>query len=180
MIVACNQKSQTSIDSKKPNTISSNSTLNKTTTDRQENVTERFSFNNVLEIVADNSSSIWVEKQGNNFSLALHFQYKDTLAISYSPECWFRFPYKLDENKIIVYWDNFIDTKYEFDIVKAMYKTDKKYIGKSFMSLELANDTTFNVTYLLKEPVRKINESSKKRTFFPDKFNLVQDGEMYD
>jgi hypothetical protein len=70
-------------------------------------------------------------------------QYKDTLAISYSPECWFRFPYKLDENKIIVYWDNFIDTKYEFDIVKAMNKTDKKYLGKAFMSLELANDTTF-------------------------------------
>ena len=87
------------------------------------------------------------------------------------------FPYKLDGKKIIVYWDENVDTKYDFDIVKVMKKVDKKYLGKAFMTLELINDTTLRSTYLLEDLVRKINASSKERTFFPAKFNLVQDGE---
>lgn len=142
--------------------------------------TRRIAFNTIAEITADTSSSIWVKKQDNTFSLALHFQYKDTLAVSYSPECWLTFPYKLEQDKIVVYWDNNIDTKYDFDIVKAINKSNKKYIGKPFMTLELVNDTICNATYLLEELVRDINSASKKRTFFPDKFTVIQDGEMYD
>lgn len=148
--------------------------------DLNEQITKKLSFKHISEIVADSSYGVWVEKQGSNFSLALHFQYKDTLAVSYSPECWLMFPYKLDDNKIIVYWDNNIDTKYDFDLVKAVNKIDKKHIGRPFMVLELVNDTTFNATYILKDLIRKINSSSKERTFFPDRFNVVQDGEMYD
>ncbi len=141
---------------------------------------KRFAFKNISEIVADSSYSVWIKKKDNNFSLALHFQYKDTLAVSYSPECWLMYPYKIDRNKIVVYWDNNIDTKYNFDIVKAINKTDKKYIGKPFMILELQNDTTIRATYLLKELIEKVNNSNKERTFFSNSFNLVQDGEMYD
>ena len=85
------------------------------------------------------------------------------------------YPFKTDNNKIIVYWDNFIDTKYDFDIVKAIDKVDKKYIGKPFMILEFVNDTTLKATYPIPELIRKINSVSKERTFFPDKFVVSQD-----
>src|SRR5687768_3691837 len=94
------------------------------------------------EIIADSSYSTWVDKQDSSFSLALHFQEKDTVAFSYSPECWLLFPYKVDKNQLTVLWDNNIDTKYNFDIVKAVNKVDKKLIGRPFMVLELKNDTT--------------------------------------
>jgi hypothetical protein len=177
LVVACKEKSSNNADNKKPDIASSAIPLNKTNSDVVENATKRVSFNDISEIIAESSLSIWVEKQDSIFSLALHFQYKDTLAVSYSPECWLMFPYKLDGEKIIVYWDDNVDTKYDFDIVKAMKKVDKKYLGKAFMTLELENDTTLRSTYLLKDLVRKINAPSKERTFFPAKFNLVQDGE---
>ncbi len=151
-----------------------------TMSDQQDQVKKRISFRHISEILADSSYSVWVEKQDSNFSLALHFQYKDTLAVSYSPECWLMFPYKLEGNKIVVYWDNNIDTKYDFDIVKAINKTDKKYIGKPFLTLELLNDTTFKATYPIKELIRNINNSNKERTFFSDKFIVVQEGDMHD
>ena len=177
LVVACKEKSSTNADNNKTDIASSTIPLNKTTSDVAENVTKRVSFNDISEIIAENSSSIWVEKQDSNLSVALHFQYKDTLAVSYSPECWLMFPYKLDGKKIIVYWDYNIDSKYDFDIVKAMKKVDKKYLGKAFMTLELVNDTTLKSTYLLTDLVRKINASSNERTLFPEKFNLVVDGE---
>lgn len=138
--------------------------------------TKRLSFRSVSEIVADSSSSCWVQLQGDNASLALHFQYKDTLAVSYSSECWLMYPYKLEGNKIVVYWAMIIDTKYNFDIVKAIKKTGKKYVGQPFMILELENDTTFKATYPIKELIRIINSSSKDRVFFPEKYSIAQDG----
>jgi hypothetical protein len=138
--------------------------------------TKRLSYKNVVDIVADSSNSTWVHLQNNSASLALHFQYKDTLAVSYSTECWLMYPYRLHGNKIVVYWDNNIDTKYDFDIVKAINKIDSKYLGKPFMILELENDTTFKATYPLKELIRKINSSNKERTFFPNMYEIAQDG----
>jgi hypothetical protein len=85
------------------------------------------------------------------------------------------YPLKTEKDKIIIYWDNFIDSKYDFDIVKAINKIDKKYLGKPFMILELLNDTTLKATYPIPELIRKINSSSKERTFFPDKFIVSQE-----
>lgn len=141
---------------------------------------KRRSFINISEIVADSSYSTWVDHQDSSFSLSLQFGEKDKLLASYSPECLFVFPYKQDNNKVIVYWDNNIDTKYDFDIVKAVRRIDKKLIGRPFMVLELENDTTLKATYPIQDLIRKINRSSKRRTFFPEKFNLVQEGKLYD
>lgn len=160
--------------------ISAKNIPDKTIADQEIQIKKRISFKNVLEIVTDSSYGVWVEKQDCNFSLALHFQNNDTLAVSYSPECWLMYPYKLDGDKIIVYWENNIDTKYDFDIVKAINKTNKKYIGKPFMILQLLNDTTLKASYLMEELISEINRSSKVRTFFPYKFNVVQNGNMYD
>ncbi len=180
LLTACSQNSSTNIDNKSTDCTNSENLLDKTKLNQQEQEEQRLSFNNVSEIVADSSYSIWVAKQDSTFSLALHFQYKDTLSVSYSPECWLMYPYKLDGNKIVVYWDNNIDTKYDFDIVKAINKIDKKYLGKPFMVLELFNDTTFKVTYPIRELIKKINNSSKERTFFPDTLHIVQAYELYD
>jgi hypothetical protein len=171
ILTACNQ-----------NRKATNSTKQNDTTylGQEKQEPQRLSFKNITEIIADSSYGVWVEKQDSSFSLALHFQERDTLAISYSPECWLAFPYKLDKDQLIVYWDNNIDTKYEFDIVRAIKKVDKKYIGKPFMILELLNDTTLSAAYPLNGLRTSINNSSKQRTFFPDKFYLVQEGEMYD
>ncbi len=141
---------------------------------------KRFLFKSLNQVSNQGLNSIWVNKKDSSFSLALHFQYKDTLSVSYSPECWLRYPFKTYNNKIIVYWDNYIDTKYNFDIVKVVNQLDTKYIGKPFMALELKNDTTLKATYLIKELVEKINNSSKDRKFFPNNFYVVQDGELYD
>ena len=147
---------------------------------QQEQVPKRLSFKSIAEVIADSSSSIWVKKTHSSFSLALHFEEKDTVWVSYSHECLLVFPFKQDNKKLIIYWDKNIDTKYEFDIVKAVNKIDHEFIGKPFMMLELENDTTLKATYLLQDVRRKINSVSQERTFFPDRFTLVQEGEMYD
>lgn len=132
-------------------------------------------YKSVQEIVSDSVYSNWVQFRDSSSSLTLHFMYSDTLAVSYSPECWLHFPYRLEQNKIVVYWDNYIDTKYDFDIVQAVNKTDPKYIGKPFMILELKNDTTLKAKYLIKSLVKQINRSSKKRIFFTDEYTLLPD-----
>ena len=170
-LTACNQ-----------NDKSANSTQQRDTADstQQGLDSKRLSFNAISEITSNSRSSIWVDKQNSNFSLALHFDEKDTMWASYSPECLLVFPYKQETNKLIIYWDKNIDTKYDFDIVKAVNKIDKKFIGRPFMVLELENDTTLKATYLMPDLIRLINGSNKERTFFPNKFNLVKEGEMYD
>ena len=147
--------------------------IDKSAADIPKPTTAKLQYKSVSDIIADTSYSTWVELKDSSASLAIHFMEKNILSISYSPECWLMYPYKLDDNKIIVAWDNNIDTKYDFDIVKTINKTDKKYIGKTFMVLELVNDTTLKATYPIPELIRKINSSSKERTFFPDKFTLV-------
>ena len=172
-LTACNQRGSTNDSNNISDTLNTRK-LNDSA--QQVQKSKRLVFKNVSEIVADSSYSTWVMFQGSSASLALHFQYKDTLAVSYSPECWLMFPYKLDGNKIVVYWDNNIDTKYDFDIVKAVNNTDKKYIGKPFMILELKNDTTLRATYPLKDLILQLNNSSKECTFFPDTYIIAQDG----
>jgi hypothetical protein len=140
----------------------------------------KYSFKDISEITAENVYSHWVYLKDSISSLSLVFGQgviwqRDTLKVPYSSECWLTYPYKLDGNKIVVYWDTDIDTKYQFDIVKAIGKIDKKLIGKPFMILELVNDTTLKATYPMKDLIEKINRSSEdnNRIFFPDIFRIA-------
>jgi hypothetical protein len=178
LIVSCNQGGSSNAINNKDTTHAEIGIINSDTVQHEEQA-KKISFKNVSEIVAESSSSIWVEKQGTEFSLALNFQYQDTLDISYSPECWLMYPYKLEGNKIIVYWNNDMDSKYEFNIIKAVNKIDKKYLGKPFMELELENDTTLKATYLIKDIIRKINSSDKVRTLFPERFYVEQENSFH-
>jgi len=135
---------------------------------------DKLSFKNIAEVIQAKRSYPWVNLNlhDSSASLALHFNLitTDTLEVEYSAECWLYFPYTVSSDKITVYWDKIIDTKYDFDIVKAINKTDGKYIGKPFMTLQLINDTTLQATYLLPQLIKKINSSTKDRLFFPDKY----------
>jgi coenzyme F420-reducing hydrogenase alpha subunit len=175
-LTACNQKDSTTYK-KQGDTLTAKENIDTTKGKRQEETSKQLSFKNVTEVIQDEKSNAWVELKDSTASLALHFNLdkKDTLSVSYSPECWLMYPYKIENNKIIVYWDNIIDTKYDFDIVKAIRKIDKKNIGKPFMVLELVNDTTLKATYPIPDLIKKINNSSKKRNLFPDNFILSQE-----
>ena len=172
-LTACNKNDSTTNENQ-ADTLTKNETLN-----NQVQASKRLTFRNVDEIIAYAKSSAWAEfKEDSSTSLVLHFDldYKDTLAVSYSPECWLMFPYKIENEKFIVYWDVLVDTKYDFDIVKAINKIDNKFTGKPFIILELINDTTLKATYPIPELIREINSSSKVRTFFPEKFVFAQNG----
>lgn len=88
----------------------------------------------------------------------------------YNASCWLNFPFEFDGYRIVVFWDTLIDSKYDFDIVKAMRRVDKKHIGKPFMELTLINDSTLHAKYLIPDIVRNINESDKTHTLFPKTF----------
>lgn len=176
VLTACEQNCSTT-NNHKAGTIKTEVFSEPLRTDKQKTNNERLCFKNLEEVIHDKNSNPWVELKDSSASLALHFNlsYKDTLEVSFTSECWLMYPFILAGNKIIVYWDNNIDTKYEFDIVKVINKTDKKYIGKPFMILELVNDTTLRASYPLPDLIRKINSSSKKRTFFPNYFTVSKE-----
>ncbi|RDC63550.1 hypothetical protein [Adhaeribacter pallidiroseus] len=175
-LTACNQVDSTSTTSQRNVQTAKGKIENKKTGIPQLD-TSRITFTSINQVVQSKKFNAWVELKDSTASLALHFDSsnQDTLSMSYSPECWLFYPFKVEDNQIILYWDNLIDSKYDFDIVKAINKTDKRFIGKPFMTLELINDTTLKATYLIPDLIKKINNSSKERILFPEKFTLSQE-----
>ena len=175
VLTACNQNNST-INPKKVIDTTNTKSNEKLITDTPAISPSRLTFNNIAEVILDKKSNAWVKFGVNQPSVALHFNlfHHDSLSVSYSPECWLKFPLKTENNKIIVYWNDFIDTKYDFNIVKTVNMIDKKYIGKPFMVLELVNDTTLKATYPMPELRSKINRSNTDRILFPDKFTVSQ------
>lgn len=102
-----------------------------------------------------------------DYSARFHFnQIKDTLLIEYYPECWGDYPIKLENNVIKAFWNDNLDTKYEFDIVKVVHN-NRTEIGTPFLSFSLNSDSTLNVFYLNKSLVNKINMANKNKHFLP-------------
>ncbi|MFN8775503.1 MAG: hypothetical protein ACK5XV_01940 [Flavobacteriales bacterium] len=133
-------------------------------------------FRDISEIIAEDSRSTWVLVDNQTTSLALHFGYPNTLAVSYSPECWIMFPCEVDGNNIVILWNPSIDSKYDFEIVTAIKSINRAYLGKPFMILQLENDSTLNAIYPRPELIRILNSSSKERILFPDKFEIAREG----
>ncbi len=177
ILTSCEEKNsaKTFVSAVKENTYDS---LIDDKTDHPIKVEGRFSFKSVNEIIGGPQSS-WINMTGRGPSLALHFMYKDTLAICYSPECWLMYPCKREENRIVVLWDDMIDTKYPFDIVKAAGKISKSYIGKPFIILELTNDTTLHANYPIRSLIKELNNSNKERIFFPANYHLAKEGDFF-
>ena len=137
-------------------------------------VENKVSFKSISEVIQHKSPGSWISIKDSITSCALFFGALDsnTLAMKYSPECWFYFPYKYSSNEITVYWDNIIDTKYDFNIVNAINRIDRKFMGKPFMTLKLINDSTLQPTYLFPEIIKQLNLSDKDRFLFPDKYTF--------
>lgn len=140
----------------------------------EEKIHHKNYYKDIYEVTNDTAEKGWVELKDKSQSLTLHFfqDKKDTLGFAYSPECWVEFPYKIKNNKITVYWDTIIDTKYNFDLVKAMRETPPKYIGKPFLELSLEDGTILNAHYTEQHLIENINQSVKGRIAFPEKFTI--------
>ncbi|UOK41606.1 MULTISPECIES: hypothetical protein [Flavobacterium] len=129
-------------------------------------------FKNILEVINDKNSVPWVKFEKNSPSSILHFNLENpqTLSIEFTPECWAHFPIEIIEKKIVVYWDVNIDSKYNFDIVKAMNKIDKTLKGKPFIILELQNGNMLKANYQMKELRDQLNNTNMNDYFFADEF----------
>jgi len=140
----------------------------------QKTVVGRHRYKNIYEVVNDTAGKAWVELQDSTQSLTLHFfqDTKDTLGFAYSPECWVQFPYKIKDDKIIVYWDTIIDTKYNFDLVKIMRSLSPELIGKPFLALSLENDSVLIASYSEQDLINQINKAVTGRTAFPQRFTV--------
>ena len=139
---------------------------------------DKVSFKHISDVIDYAKPGTWINIQDSSSSCALFFNINgsgsDTIDIEYSPECWLSFPYKVSAQKIIVFWDKIIDTKYEFNIVKSVNSIEKKYKGKPFMILQLINDTTLQATYPIPEIIKRLNSSDKDRLLFPDNYVFTQ------
>ena len=169
---SCNQNDRTN-PSSKSNAKEVLNELDLPKSEKKVSRKPRVHFSSVAEVVNQDNQAAWVALKDSTASLSLHFNLSspDTVSVCFTTECWLRFPYKLDEDKIMVYWDVLIDSKYDFDIVKAIEKVDKRFIGKPFMELELLNDSTLQTHYPIPEIRRKINACGETRTLLPDTFS---------
>jgi len=134
----------------------------------------RISFKNIQGVIEFAGAGTWSNTKNGLSSCMLYFNSgnagTDTLDIEYSPECWLSFPYKVVSKKIIVSWDKIIDSKYDFSIVKVINGVEKSYKGRTFMVLELLNDTTLQATYPDSKLINKLNGSAKERILFPREY----------
>lgn len=119
-----------------------------------------------------NLESSWTNLENPNRSCDLHFNLSttDTLTIEYSPECYLMFPIQLIDNKISVFMNPIIDTKYEFEIVKTIGILNQKYNNEIFIELTLIDDTTLMAKYNIKEIYNMVNKAEPQRILFPTKF----------
>lgn len=139
---------------------------------KNEKITDTILFKNIVEVTNDKSGVPWVKLEKNSSSCILHFNLENpqTLTIEFAPECWASFPIKIIRNEIVVYWDVNIDTKYNFEIVKAMNKVDKSLKGTPFIVLELQNGNMLKANYQIKELRDQLNNADKQEHFFTDEF----------
>lgn len=150
----------------------SKSIVNKKTEKR----TDTVFFKNIFEVINDKNGIPWVKLGKNSSSCILHFNLEkpQTLSVEFTPECWANFPIKIIENKVVVYWDANIDTKYNFDIIKTINKIDKSLKGKPFIILELQNGNMLKANYPIKELREKLNTADVREYFFTDEFYATE------
>jgi len=105
----------------------------------------------------------------------LHFNlYRtDELWFEFYPECWAAFPITVTDERIGVLWPpHSVDTKYDFDIVKAIRAISKKSSTGSFIELTLLNDSTLAATYPNKELMTSLAKFGCGDSTFPDAYHV--------
>lgn len=72
----------------------------------------------------------------------LHFTNNDTLYFEFNGQCEYSFPFKMQYDSIVVYWDLQENCTHDIGIKKTFGLRDRPMKGKPFMTLRLINDTT--------------------------------------
>ncbi|WP_395056910.1 hypothetical protein [Flavobacterium sp.] len=143
--------------------------------EKTEKVNDSIFFKNIIDVVNDKKSTPWVKSENDFASCILYFNLEnlEILAIQFTPECWAYFPIEIKKNKIIVYWDVNIDTKYNFDIVKTMNKIDESLKGKPFIILELRDGKMLKASYEIEKLREELNNG--KENYFANEFYATTD-----
>lgn len=110
----------------------------------------------------------WASKE--SYYPTLHFDNVDTLWIEFNGQCEYNFPYKLQNRKIVVYWDDLEDCTHAVDIKKSFALKSRPTAGEPFMTLELTDDTTLHANYLFKEWADSVNKQYSGYEYFPKVF----------
>lgn len=124
-------------------------------------------FQNLADVLT--KPDVWGNYVEDNTSI-LHFgQMDDTVLIEYYGQCWYAYPYRMENNAITVYWAEKKDCVFDigFDKVKAR---PKPQTGKPFMQLSLKNDSTLKADYFYPDWIREFNGRLTGITAFPREF----------
>ncbi len=132
-------------------------------------------FPSVQNIVNGKHSTWNNNKQGISSSI-LHFNFQkyNELRIEFSPDCFVSFPIVVRDNRIETHWSPKIDSKKEYEIVKAIKNANSSYKNERFIVFYLKNDTTLIVEYRSPNLRNKLNAASKDRILFTDKYYFLR------
>ena len=103
-----------------------------------------------------------------------NFQKYNELRIEFSPDCFVSFPIVVRDNRIETHWSPKIDSKKEYEIVKAIKNANSSYKNERFIVFYLKNDTTLIVEYRSPNLRNKLNAASKDRILFTDKYYFLR------
>jgi hypothetical protein len=150
--------------------VKKHETGSKTETSRKTSPTrKRPRFGSLTEVIGSKEAlRYWASKE--SYYPALHFDKKDTLGLEFDGQCEYSFPYKLEGNNIVVYWDIIENCTHDIGIKKSFGLKLRPAKGKPFMTLRLANDTMLKAAYIYQDWTNSVNNKYKGYQYFPDLF----------
>jgi len=133
---------------------------------------ESASFKTIQSVVVNKGTCFWSNGPDNRSSVMLYFSSDtaDTLLLTFPKGCSYKFPYQTDKTGINVFWQPVMENMCDAGLSEVINVATKKYSGKSFMTLELVNDTLLKATYPFPELRDKLNALDQKRILFPENY----------
>lgn len=127
---------------------------------------------------AKDGYSEWAMMNDSSTSVSLHFnlvERREVVAIRFTNECWLELPIRSNGDTLIMIWSPDLDTKYDFDFVKAINMHPPAIPPVAFMTLHRATDSTLRVLQVDSSIAHSINltRSEGEIPWFPDSFKLI-------
>jgi len=111
---------------------------------------------NTVYDVANDSARIWGNGE-DGFDLIFEHS-KLTLWFGFLGQCTYEFPVKIENDKLVVYWDTIEDCVFESGMKNKFGLIKYPHTGDKFMSLKLINDSTLKANYFFLDWVNKFNK----------------------
>jgi hypothetical protein len=100
---------------------------------------------------------------------------RDMVEFYFNPQCMYSYKTRLIGNQLFFYWSYDMDCTFDRGLRNTFGLKVTPQKGLPFAYFTLKNDTTLHVTYLYKEWVKRINETtSNGDTLFPQLFYIKQ------